>query len=257
MEIYSVDAAMGIPEGSGERIPYRPFFAFGHGAADPRASYYRLRRRLSPIDDGIDTFLSATRPVDEGMGPEPHVLSLDLTCTNRSLPAQLQLGDISLATSASPTLATFRNIVAVTKPIRPPLGSELHWRLLAHLAAGRSSVTDVDALRTLLDLYNLQGAVDLQSGRANGLRIEGIRQVDATAARRLLEGAPVRGTRMALDLDEDHFASAGDAFLFASVVDEVLAARASLNTFSELAMRLQPSQRAYSWPARSGSRVLL
>lgn len=257
MEIYSVDSATGIPEGTGPRIAYRPFFAFGHGATDTQGSYYRLRRRLSPIDDGIDTFLSATRPADEGPGPEPHVLSLDVTCTNRSLPAQLQLGDISLATAGSPTLATFRNIVAVTRPVRPPLGSELHWRLLAHLAAGRSSVTDAAALRTLLDLYNLQGAVDLQSGRANGLRVEGIRQVEATAARRLLAGAPVRGTRMAIELEEDHFASAGDAFLFASVVDEVLAARASLNTFCELAVRLQPSQRAYSFPARSGARVLL
>jgi len=257
MEVYSVDAAIGIPEGSGERIPYAPFFSFGQHTDDPRVSQYRLRRRLSPIDDGIDTFLSASRPVDGGVGPGPHTLSLDLTCTNRSLPGQLQIGDISLATGASPTIARFRNIVAVTKPIRPPLGTELHWRLLAHLAAGRSTLTDLHALRTMLDLYNLQGVVDLHSGRANHLRIEGIRQADATAVRRLLGGAPVRGTRMALELDEAHFAGPGDAFLFGCVLEEVLAARASLNTFSELAVRLQPSQRDYAWPARSGARVLL
>jgi type VI secretion system protein ImpG len=89
------------------------------------------------------------------------------------------------------------------------------------------------------------------------MRIEGIRGVDASAVRRLLEGAPVRGTRLLLELDETRFASAGDAFLFACVVDEVLAARASLNTFSQLSVRLQPSQRGYAWPSRSGARVLL
>ena len=52
-------------------------------------------------------------------------------------------------------------------------------------------------------------------------------------------------------------AGPGDAFLFGCVLEEVLAARASLNTFSELAVRLQPSQRDYAWPARSGARVLL
>src|SRR5207245_1425511 len=149
-----------------------------------------------------------------------------------------------------PTIARFRNIVAVTKPIRPPLGTELHWRLLAHLAAGRSSLTDLHALRTMLDLYNLQGVVDLHSGRANHLRIEGIRQADATAVRRLLAGAPVRGTRVALELDEAHFAGPGDAFLFGCVLGEVLAARASVNTVSELAGRLQARPRGRAWTRR-------
>jgi type VI secretion system protein ImpG len=257
MEIYSVDNAVGIPEGLGEKVPYEPFFAFGHGAQGTEGRYYRLRRRMSPIDDGIDTYVSVSRPLDAGPGPGPETLSLDLTCTNRSLVGQLRIGDISQGTSGTPNLARFRNIVAVTKPVRPALGSELHWRLLSHLAATRFSLADVQVLRTMLDLYNVQGLVDQQSGRANRLRIEGVRQVEATAVRRLLGGAPVRGTRMALELDEAHFASVGDAFLFASVVDELLAARAGLNTFSELAVRLQPSQRDYAWPPRNGGRALL
>jgi len=256
MEVYSVDAAVGIPDGPGERIPVEPFFDFGHGARGTAACYYRLRRRHSAVDDGIDTFVSLTRPLDGGAGMDPATLSLDLTCTNRSLPGRIQLGEISQPTPASPTVARFRNIVAVTKPVRPPVGSELHWRLLAHLAATRSAISEPQALRTMLDLYNVQGIVDQQSGRANRLRIEGIARSTATCTRRLLEGAPVRGTRVDVELDEAHFAGPGDAFLFGSVIDELLAARAGLNVFSELGVRLSPSQREFSFAPRSGGRVL-
>jgi len=256
MEVYSVDAAVGIPDGPGERIPVDPFFDFGHGKSGAGACYYRLRRRPSAVDDGMDTWLSLTRPLDGSGGGDPATLSLDLTCTNRSLPGRIQLGEISQPTPASPTVARFRNIVAVTKPARPPLGSELHWRLLSHLSATRSALLSAPALRTMLELYDVQGILDQQTGRANRLRIEGIRSSSATSTRRLIEGAPVRGTRVEVELDEAHFAGPGDAFLFASVIDELLAARDGLNVFSELAVRLSPSRRDYGFPPRSGSRVL-
>jgi type VI secretion system protein ImpG len=256
MEIYSVEEATGIPEGPGERIPFEPFFGFRHGAAAREGSYYRLRRFLSPVDDGIDTYVSVSRPVDAGPGPGPATLTLEVTATNRSLPGRLNLGEISQPTAGSPVVARFRNLVAVTKPIRPPLGSELHWRLIAHLAANRASLAEVETLRALLDLYNFQGLMDYQSGRANRLRIEGIHSSEASVVRRLVEGAPVRGNQLALQLDEDHFASLGDAFLFASAVDELLASKMSINSFSELSVRLQPSQRDYRWRPRNGGRSL-
>lgn len=257
MEIYSVDSAVGVPEGPGERYPYHPFTSFSHGMLGKDARYYRLRRALSPVDDGLDTWISVSRPVDAGIGPGPEVLSLDVTATNRSLPAQLKLGDVSQPTPASPTLARFRNITQVTKPIRPPLGTELHWRLVAHLAANRAPLDGADALRELLDLYNFQGLVDQQSGRANRLRIEGIREVSVAGARRVVQGAPVRGSRAALVLEEDHFAGIGDAWLFARALDELLGAQVPINSFSELRVKLAPSQREYNFAPRSGGRPVL
>ena len=62
---------------------------------------------------------------------------------------------------------------------------------------------------------------------------------------------------MSLELDESGFASAGDAFLFAGAIDDVLAGQASLSSFTELAVALQPSQRKYAWPPRNGRRVIL
>jgi type VI secretion system protein ImpG len=257
MEIHSVEAAMGIPEGPGERYPVHAFTSFAHGTLKKNARYYRLRRALSPVDEGLDTWISVTRPADAGIGVGPGILSLDVVATNRSLPAQLKLGDVSQPTPASPTLARFRNITQVTKPIRPPLGTELHWRLVAHLAANRAPLDGPDALRELLELYNFQGLVDQQSGRANRLRIEGIRALSVAGARRVVEGAPVRGTRVAVELDEDHFAGLGDAWLFACALDELLGAQVPINSFSELHVKLAPSQREYAFRPRSGGRPVL
>jgi type VI secretion system protein ImpG len=256
-EIYAVEAAVGIPEGPGERHPYRPFSAFAHGAEGKEARYYRVRRALSPVDQGLDTWISVLQPRDAAELASPETLSLDVTCTNRSLPAQLRLGEISQPTPSSPTIARFRNIAPVSKPVRPPLGGELHWRLLSHLAANRASLGNAEVLRSLLELYNFQGLSDEQAGRANRLRVEGIRAVEETAARRLVGGAPVRGARVALELDEGHFAGPGDAYLFASALHEILAHQVSVNSFAEMVVRLAPSLREYAFAPRSGGRALV
>lgn len=257
-EVYSVDGVQGVREGRGERAVYGPYVDFAHaqGPGAPPA-FWRLRRTLSPLDDGFDTYLSLELPQGVQPAAGPETLSVDLTCTNRSLAARLQLGDVSVPTAASPTVARFRNVVPVSKPARPPLGSELHWRLLSHLALQQRSLTDPGALRALLGLYNFQVGVDHPAARANQLRVEAIGQVSAAPARRALGGVPVRGARTLVELEESRFAGPGDAFLFGAVIDELLAASVTLNSFNELAVRLQPSNMEYTWPARNGSQPLL
>ncbi len=257
MEVYSVDAVVGAKAGRRERSSYAPFFSFAHAAGPDPAPYFSLRRRRSELDDALDTYLSILTPRNVAPGEDEEVLSIDLTCTNRGLPARLRAGDVSVPTSQSPTTAKFRNISGVTRPVRPPLGSELHWRLLSHMAMNQRSIARTDALRALLALYNFVAEADEQTGLANRLRIEAIRGVTATPARRILDGALVRGARLDLELDERGFASRGDAFLFGAVLDELFAQHVTLNSFSELGVTLQPSQAKMAWTARSGHRALV
>lgn len=254
MEVYSVDSVTGVRAG-GERQTYPPFVDFRH-AEDQRACY-RLRHAPSPINDGIDTYLALATPRDVSPYLGAETLSLELTCTNRSLPSQLRLGDLKVPTASSPTIARFSNLGPVTKPARPPLGSELHWRLLSHLSLGHGSLASPDALRSLLSLYNFQAQSDYPLARANALRLDSIRAVNSAAARRFLQGAPVRGQRTVVELDESGFAGPGDLFLFGWVLDELFADNLTLNAFNELSVRFFPSRMEYSWPARSGSQPLL
>lgn len=256
-EVHAVEAVEGAADARGARRRYLPFSGYGHGPEGRGARYYRLARRPAVVDDGTDTFLSIGTPRDGGPGPERETLSLELTCTNRALPGALGLGQICVPTASSPAVARFRNIAPVTGPVRPPLGAELHWRLLAHLAVARQPLQRAEELRALLELYNFQGQAEQQAGHANRARIGGVRALAAAPARRVLEGASVRGTRLALEMEEAAYAGPGEAFLFASAIDELLAARAALNTYAELSIRLHPSQREYAWPPRNGARPLL
>ena len=256
MEIYSVDTVTGIQAGRTDRLDYKPFFDFAHNTG-ANSRFFRLRRSQSPLNDGIDTFLSLGSPRDVAPVAAEETLSIDLTCTNRSLPARLQVGDLSMATPASPTTAKFRNIIALSKPVRPPLGSELHWRLLSHLALNQRSLLDPGALMALLELYNFQSTTDQPTARANHLRIESLRAVTGKPATRFLQGAPVRGTQVTIDVEEAGFTGLGDAFLFGSVLDEIFASYVSLNAFSELFLRIQPSQVEYRWPPRNGRQPIV
>jgi type VI secretion system protein ImpG len=255
MEVYSVDGVTGLQAGRSERQAYRPFFDFTHATGGP-PRFFRLRRAPSPIDDGMDAFLSLGSPRDAAPSLTEETLSIDLTCTNRSLPARLQVGDLCVSTPASPTTARFRNIAAVSRPVRPPVGSELHWRLLSHLALNQRSLLEPGALQAMLALYNFQETADQPTARANELRISSLRGISARPTTRFLQGAPVRGVRVAVELDEAGFTSSGDAFLFGCVLDELFASQVSLNSFSELALRLQPSQLEFQWAPRNGRQTI-
>ena len=257
MEIHGVESVVGIPAGPGERVRYEPFSGFRRGVPGRQAQHYRLRRALSPVDGSLDTYISLVRPPEGGAEIGPETLTLNVLATNRSLPERLGLGDVSLPTDTSPMMASFRNIVPVSHPIRPPLGTELHWRLVAHLAANRASIASAEGLRALLGLYNLQILSDQQSGRANVLRVESVRGVASALSHRLIKGAPARGTRTVVDVDEAGFAGPGDAFLFGCALDDLLASQASLSSFVQLALRMTPSLREYAWPPRNGQKVLL
>ena len=256
-EIHTVTSVVGVTDGPGRRVSYEPFAGSGPGNSGARTRHFRLRRALSPCDGGLDTYISLPRRLERDEAFEPETLSFDVVATNRSLPQRLGLGDVSVPTATSPMMASFRNIVPVSHPIRPPLGTEIHWRLVAHLAANRASIASPEGLRALLGLYNLQILSDQQSGRANVLRVESVRGVASALSHRIIKGAPARGTRFVIDVDEAGFAGPGDAFLFGRALDDLLASQASLTSFVQLALRLNPSLREYAWPPRDGQKALL
>ncbi|MFO0634393.1 MAG: type VI secretion system baseplate subunit TssF [Nannocystaceae bacterium] len=257
MEIYEVTSVVGVRQGQAQRKQYPPFFAYTHAAEGRNAAYHVVRPTSSPIDDAIDSYLAIVTPRDVPPLDVEEVLSIDVVATNRSLPADLQLGEVSTTPRGVAAPAPFRNITPLTVPARPALGNELHWRLLSHMGLSRSSLADAAVLRALLALYNFQREVSATAGRANELKIESIRRVTAEPITRMLEGAPVRGARVLVELDEARGGTAGEAFLFGCVLDELYGAQVTLNAMAELHVVLHPSKTEFRWPARSGRRAIL
>ncbi|TPV97301.1 MAG: type VI secretion system baseplate subunit TssF [Myxococcales bacterium FL481] len=252
-EVYSVDRVSGVQHGRQTQRAYEPFFAYRHGADGPKETYYSLRRQHSSVDDAVDTYISLVTPRDVAAPTEGETLSVALTCTNRRLANELKVGDISVPSRGSPTVAEFRNITAVRPPVQVRLGSELHWRLLAHLALNHRGMATADDLRDVLSLYNFQSEAHPQLAHANAQAIGAIRSVTARPATRLFEGAPVRGIATVVELEEAQFGSMGEAHLFGCMLDELFAGQVTLNSFVELTIRLHPSDRSYRWKPRTGT----
>ena len=258
-EVFSVDAVEGWVRGSAAARPYRAFQSFAHvveRAGEGGTVYYQVERRASPLDERVDTLLSFVSGDAAPAPPPSETVVAKLTCTNRGLPARLRVGDVSRATDGSPTCARFRNIAPVTPGYPPPLGGELHWRLLSHLALSHRSLGEIDVLRGLLAVYDLPALFDRQAARRLALRLEGLRSARIVAEETLLRGAPLRGSRLELLVDESGFAGDGEMLLFGAALDEFLSEYAALNSYCRLALRGAKQGETFSWPPRLGRRPL-
>lgn len=252
-EIFTVDRVIGIRQG--KRSVYQPFSLFPHLGEKDNRSFYQVHRSRSTIDAGTDSVLVIGSPLEATPETDEEVLSVDVTCTNRLLPGRLALGDINRSRESLPGGAQVRSISMATQPVSPPLGSELHWRLISHLAVTQRTLADEQALRGLLEIYNLQVFGDVGLARANSSRIQSLRRVQAAMARRLYRGSPVQGTRLEVIIEEKPFGSIGDLYLFGCVLDALFASFVTMNSFSELRFKTEPSRFELVWPLRIGTKL--
>ena len=258
-EIYSVERAVGWVRGTAEEREYEPFYSFKHGLGPSgrKAIYYQTHLRNAVLGDGTDTYASFVNIDQETMIPPTETVVFHLTCTNRALAGKLRVGDVQTPTESLPEFARFQNISKLTPSIRTPIGGDLYWRLISHLSLNYISISNIQALRGILELYNIQALYDRQAARANERRMEGIHDIQSRTEDLLFHGMPVRGTSTNIAMMEDHFAGEGDMFLFASILNEFFTLYASLNSFSHLTVKGIQQGEIYKWPPRIGQQIIL
>lgn len=262
LEVYSVDQVTGLVHAEGlESRHYEPFFSFRHtGNGDPKDSTYYQTRLVPGIESGkarpgTDTYISFVVGGEITGKPPDETISIELTCTNRDLPVGLRAGDIREPTDSSPGSCTFRNLSKPTETISPPLGNALHWRLISHMSLNYVSLADSEHFKELLRVYDFQSAHDAQRALAQERLIDGIVSISSRFEERLIRGAAVRGTSIELELDEDHFAGEGDAYLFATTLERFMALYASLNAFTQLNVRFVRGGQVREFAPRWGEQL--
>lgn len=255
-EVYSVDKVVGLLRGSGRPQEYRPLHRFARsGGEDTR--FYRPRLARSPLGDRFEIFLQPLPPDVPGAMPEVETLSLELTCSNGALAAQLNPGDVSKPAPGSPAFARWRNLTRPTTPVPPPLGAALNWKLLSHLTLNYLSLVDLDALRDVVGLYNFRARVDRQAENAQRQMLDGLKRIAARPLTRLVAGAPVRGVAVDLEIDEDQMGGEGEAYLFGSILNEFLSQYVTINGFSRLTVRALRRGEIHEWPIHPGARTAI
>ncbi len=258
-EIFKINDVHGWIQGSGEKRKYHPFLSYDHGAESQEGEdvFYKTKVAPSVVGRGLDTIVSFANSSDNHSIPQTETISIELTCTNRHLAEKLRVGDISRATSSSPEIAKFENIISPTISVPPPIGKGLHWMLISNMSLNYSSLASVEALRLILTTYNFHAHFDEQQKRVNELRMAGIEDVSVKPVTFLLQGAPVRGISTQLNMRSGKFGGEGEMYIFASILNEFFSLYSSINSFSQLVIRNIERGEEFRWKPRLGRQPLI
>ncbi|MFK7668614.1 MULTISPECIES: type VI secretion system baseplate subunit TssF [Pseudomonas] len=253
--VFSVESVIGWKPGGLGYQDYVPFESFEHDPSFdvPTArSHYSLRQRSSLLHEGLDTYLSfSLRDI------EAHeTLSIELTCTNQNLPRRLKLGDICRSCEKTPEFLTFRNITPATSSYAPPINRDFLWKLISNMSLNYLSLADVNALKVILETYDLPRYYDQHAEKVSQRLLGGLKSIRHEHVDRLHRGLPVRGLRTELTVDTQGYIGEGDLFVFASVLNEFFALYASLNSYHELRVKSTQGE-VYQWTPRMGLQPLL
>jgi type VI secretion system protein ImpG len=266
MEVYSVDEVSATSPDLEKPKVYEPFYSVRHASAGEKGqTFWHASRRPSARkeDEGTEVYLTL---VDLGFRPsvpDVETLTVRATCSNRDLPGRLPFGSGGGADFELEGAGVFSAIRCLRKPtasLRTPLRRGTQWRLISHLSLNHLSLVEnagrrgPEALQEILKLY------DFADSNATRQQIDGLRHVEARRVLRPVGSAAagfVRGIEVSVELDEDQFIGAG-AFLFASVLERFLALYASINSFSQLAVKISQREGILKrWPPRAGEQIVL
>ncbi len=257
-DVFSVDKVTIASEARRLHAEFRPYYSVHHGEQHGKGRYYLLRR---------DAIRAVTHPgremrialVDSNLDPlagNDASVSIDLTCTNRDLPARLRhgapAGDLQLEQATQGW--TLRFLHRPTPQFR--FNPEHHWRLVSLLSFGHASLAQqgVDGLREVLALHDLRQSAITQR------QIRGIAALAQRRARVWLPDkwhrTPVYGTEIRVTLDEQAFVGTS-LHLFAQVLDHLFGLCAHINSFTQLTIvSLAEERELLRCPPRHGNILL-
>jgi len=253
-QLYSVDQVEGLAKRNSAKITYNVQNPLLQHTKDSHVCH--ISRSKSPSGDGFDTSLSIP-PHNNGTTASRTKLNINLTCTNGTLPEQLNIGDVCTAIKGAPESVTPNNITVVTAATFPDNQQNRQWRLISGFSMNSLSLKGVDNFRSILRLFIHANCRDLTFVEANKKRIDGIIKIEAAPTDRLMKSRMIRGYEVRLKLNGDRYSGPGDLYLFSSVLERFMGGYVTQNCFIRLVVEEVGKGYRLEWPARMGDRCVL
>jgi type VI secretion system protein ImpG len=235
--IDSVNLVRQTPQGESV-VEFRPFYSLQHAqTAEQNGHYWAMRRdeTLAERSPGFETQIAIVDIDFDPAAVETDTLNLELTCSNRDLPALLSYGQAGgdLFMEGGSNVRVIHFLRKPSKSWRFTSGRSAHWRLISHLALNHLSISagGVEAFREMLALYDLPRSASSQR------QIGGIHAIEQRATSAWLAGNPfnclVRGVQVRLAIDEEAFIGSG-IHAFTHIIERFLALYVHANSFTQL-----------------------
>ncbi|HEY4248305.1 MAG TPA: type VI secretion system baseplate subunit TssF [Lacunisphaera sp.] len=271
-EVFQIASVKGIGANSEEVQEFRPFYQSSGG--DPGGAYFtahRVPRVLTEREkrfgkessySGSELYLSLVDSQTAPYSGDLRQVAVEVLATNRHLPLTMGIGQArtDFTMEGGGPVKAISCVTGPTAPREAFIDGEILWRLISHLSLNYHSIVSTSkedgrvAFREMLRLYSNS------NDRSMLKQIEGVQSVEARAVVRRIDtpGAMtfVRGTELALQLDETAFTGAG-VFLFGAVAERFFAKYASINSFTETVIKSPQRGEVMRWPIQTGQRPLL
>lgn len=241
-ELYDLSSVTRTQVGQNRRETLANIFS---SFTPPSGSGYLVERRPSQLDQHSDCYLRVIDPNSHD-STQRELISMELRCSNRHLPALLRLGQINRLDQPAPAQIAVRDLRVPTQSSPAPLHEELQWQLLSLICAARCAYPSKEQLRSIMWSYNHQARLHSAQGQANQQLSDAIRSVESHAYTGFVQGSPTRGRACTIELKEQDL-SEGQAFIFGQVLHELLSDTVALNTLHRTHLRLHPSGRSFTW----------
>jgi type VI secretion system protein ImpG len=241
-EVYAIDSVNLVrqtPQGE-SIIQFRPFYSLRHGQTPDKDGHFWMMRRdevVASRSPGHETEISIVDIDFDPASIETDTLSLELTCTNRDLPASLPYGqrggDLFMEGGSRASAIGFLRKPTPSQYFKR--GGGAHWRLISHLSLNHLSLSEggVEALREMFAMYDLPGSPVSQR------QIAGIAAVSYKPTSAWLQGNPfaclVRGMEVRITIEEDAFVGSG-IHAFGHVIERFLGLYVHANSFTRLVL---------------------
>lgn len=266
-EVYSIDKVYRVRQSpQGERIDeFRPFYSLRHddvqGEDGEAARYWYAHRdeTVAAHSPGFEQELAIVDGDFNPAAPNTDTLSVEVTATNRDLPALLSFGNAGgdLFLEGGSVAREISLLRRPTPPCRFERGRGALWRLISHLSLNHLSLSagGIDAIREMLRLY------DLPRSAVTRRQIDALTAIEFRPATAWLPGQPfptfVRGTEVRLTLDEQGYVGTG-LRLFVQVLDHFFGLYVHANSFTQLTVvSARTQEEIIKCPRRSGDSPLL
>jgi type VI secretion system protein ImpG len=244
LDVLQVDQVVGLStEDNQANTVYKPFSVWSEQDKDP---YYQIK--YSDVSSRVNTVLSLAYPPSSTI-PLKEVLIVDLQATQGKVAHTVALGSVTVRKSNISETIEFTNITRPTRYISSPKNNSLPY-LLSHMAFSLSSTLTIEEFQSMIRHYLPNDQADVKKQHYH--KIDAIVGLEVFQEEDLFARNIITGQRIRLEILSTAFISIGDLYIFGSVINAIMSACTSLNSYTALEIIDKHSGDTMQWPKQFG-----